>query len=109
MFEQPSSGAITSSQNAPQFGYTSTVVLGNQDFSIVAPQPIGQVQTGFPQLQYISVYDELWFQSVSNPNTNPALTTSGSNTGEQVVTGQTVQTDATGTARVSEGTQITTS
>lgn len=106
MFEQPTGNNISSeSQNAPNLSYTATPVFGNMNFSITAPPTNGKVQEGFPALSYLSIESLIFFQNMSNPNTNPTAILAGSNTGQQVVSGQVTQQDATGTSRYAQGSQ----
>lgn len=110
MFEQPSGDNISSeSQNAPNLSYTATPVFGNMNFAIAAPSTNGKVQEGFPALSYLSIESLIFFQNMSNPNTNPVNSLSGSNTGQLALNGQLTQQDATGTNRYSQGTGLSVS
>jgi hypothetical protein len=114
VFEEPQQGSTigsTSSQaaNAPNLSYTATPVFGNMNFTITAPPTNGKVEQGFPALSYLSIESLIFFQNMSNPNTNPTSILPGSNTGQQVVSGQVTQQDASGTSRYLQGTQQSTS
>jgi hypothetical protein len=94
------------SANAPNLAYTATPILGNMNFTISVPPTRSKVANAFPAVDYISIEAAIFFQSLSNPTVNPTNIGSGSNTGQQVVSGQSVTQDATGTSRVLNGTQL---
>lgn len=110
MFEEPPQGAISvEAQNAPNLSYTSTPILGNMDFTIQAPQSkYSPVQEGFPQVSYVSVEAEIYFANIANGTTTPSTILSGNQNGQSALSGQVIQSDATNTARYSQGTQLST-
>lgn len=97
--------ANTVSQNDPSLGYIPTAIMGNTNFSVQTPPTKGEVQTAFPQIPYVSIQAEIFFNSMANPQSAPYTTMSGSNTGQQVLSGQLTQQDATGTSRYLQGYQ----
>ena len=106
MFDNINSSTISNvSQNDPSVAFSANAITGNNQFAITAPQAKGtKVQPGFPQIPYVGIEWLIYFAQASNPNSNPVLTTSGSNTGEQVTSGQVTQADANGITRLSQGT-----
>src|SRR5215469_11181639 len=108
MFDNANSPIISDTmQNDPAVAFGANAIIGNTQFQVVAPQAKGtRVQPGFPAIPYVGIEWLLYFSQSSNPNTNPVFTTSGSNTGEQVTSGQITQSDAAGVSRYSQGTQL---
>jgi hypothetical protein len=106
MFDNIQSNTISDvSQNDPSVAFGANAIMGNTQFQLQAPQSKGTiVQPGMPQIPYVGIEWIFYFTNSSNPNQNPALITSGSNTGEQVTSGQITQSDASGISRVSQGT-----
>lgn len=109
MFEESGNNISSESANAPNLSYTATPVFGNMNFTITAPPTNGKVQEGFPQLSYLSIESLIFFQNMSNPNTNPTSVLPGSTTGQQKLSSQITQQDASGTSRYVQGTQQSTS
>jgi len=111
MFEQPTNGATVSAEsaNAPNLAYTATPIFGNMDFTTTAPPTSGKVQEGFPVMSYLSVESLIFFQNMSNPQTNPANQLAGSNTGQQKISGVVTMEDANGTSRYSQGNSLSAS
>ena len=107
MFEEPLPGGQVSAQtaNAPNLSYTATPVFGNMNFTITAPQTAGKVEEGFPALSYLSIESLIFFQNISQPNTNPALKLPGSSNGQTALNGTITQVDAATTPRYLQGTQ----
>ena len=107
MFEQSDAGGAISAAaaNAPNLSYTSTPVFGNMNFTITAPPTDGRVQDGFPALSYLSIESLIFFQNMSQPNNNPALTLPGSSNGQTALNGTITQVDANVTPRFLQGTQ----
>ena len=91
--------------NDPSLGYTSTSIMGNTNFSLMAPQTKGEAQAGFPATSYVSLEAELFFLGMSNPMAAPYTIYGGSNTGQQVIGGQITMTDPTRTSRYQIGFQ----
>jgi hypothetical protein len=81
-----------------------TTMFGNGSFVITPPQP-GQVTDDFPSVPYLSLEAVLYSQQSSNPQITPTSIVGGSNTGQQVVSGNQTMNDITGTPRVLTGTQ----
>jgi hypothetical protein len=110
MFNDINSPIISSeAQNAPNLSFTSSPMFGNMEFNIQAPPTNGKVQPGYPSTPYLSIESLLFFQMMANPYTAPYTTMSGSNTGQQVISGQITQQDTTGTSRFMQGYQSTNS
>lgn len=82
--------------------YTPT--FGNGNFVIQPPSP-GEIGQGFPTIPYLPLEAMIYQQQASNPNTSPVNTMSGSNIGQQVVSGQYTNQDQTGTSRYLQGYQ----
>jgi hypothetical protein len=101
----PQSGPSVVSQNDPALGYTPTAIMGNTNFQISVPPTKGEVQAGYPELSYISIEAEFFFNSMSNPMSSPYTTYGGTNTGQQVIGGQYTMADPTGTTRFQQGFQ----
>lgn len=101
----PESSASVVSQNDPALGYIPTAIMGNVNFQISVPPTKGEVQTGYPQVGYVSLEAEIFFTTMSNPMSSPYTTYGGSNTGQQVISGQYTQADSTGTTRLQQGFQ----
>jgi hypothetical protein len=108
MFEEPLPGGTVSAEsaNAPNLSYTATPIFGNMNFTITVPQTKGKVENAFPVMSYLSIESLIFFQNMSNPNTNPTAILAGSNTGQQVTSGTLTQKDATGIPRVSTGNSL---
>ncbi len=108
MFDDQQSPIISSvSQNDPSISFASNPIVGNLDFNVVAPLAKGSnVEPGFPQVPYVGLEWLIYFAQASNPFANPVFSTSGSNTGQQSISGQVTQTDASGITRFSQGTII---
>lgn len=108
MFDDLNSDSISDvSQNDPSVAFGANAITGNTQFQIVAPQSKGmKVQRGFPSVPYVGIEWLIYFSQSSNPNSNPTFIQRGSNTGEQVVSGQITQSDAAGISRVSQGTVL---
>lgn len=106
MFNDANSPIISDiSQNDPSLSFAYNPIVGNLNFQVQAPQAKGtKVQPGFPQIPYVGTGWLFYFDQASNPNQNPVLINSGSNTGEHVASGQMTQQDASGITRVSQGT-----
>lgn len=108
MFDDVGSNQISDeSQNIPGLAFTATPVLGNVEFTIQAPQGLSKVQPGFPSFDYVSVESLLFFQSLTSTNIAPSAILGGSNTGQQVTSGNQTMVDANGTARFMQGYQST--
>lgn len=93
------------SVNAPSaaLAYTAfSTVFGNYNFTVTPATP-GKIDTGFPSIPYLSLEALLFSQAASNPAVSPTNVMSGTNVGEQAITGQTTNRDSTGTTRVSDG------
>jgi hypothetical protein len=106
MFEDMGASEIsTEASNAPNLSFTASPILGNMTFSIQAPPTKGDVQAGFPSFPYLSLEALLFFQMMSNPMSAPYTTYGGSNTGQQVISGQFTMQDPTGTSRYQQGFQ----
>lgn len=93
------------SQNTPNasLAYTAfSTVFGNYNFQVQPATP-GKIDTGFPSIPYISLEALLYSQAAANPAVSPTNIMSGTNVGEQAITGQSTAMDATGTTRVSSG------
>ena len=84
--------------------YSAT--FGNGDF-MVQPPSMGEVGQGFPTIPYLPLEALIYQQQASNPMSNPVNTVSGSNTGQQVISGTQTANDATGTPRMLTGNQNT--
>lgn len=96
-------------QNAPNTSLINimyTTTFGNGSFVIQPPSP-GEIGQGFPSLDYLSLEAILYQQQASNPSTSPVNTVSGSNTGEQLISGQYTMQDDTQTSRYMQGYQST--
>lgn len=107
MFDGMNSPFIsTEAQNAPGLAFTATPILGNVEFNIQAPPTRGEVEPGFPSFPYLSIESMLFFQAMTSTNIAPYNILGGSNTGQQVISGQTTLQDTTGTSRVAQGTQL---
>ena len=107
MYDEVNSSDIqTETQNAPNLGFTTSSVLGFVGFTISAPQAKGtKVQPGFPQIPYVGEADAFFFAAMSNPQSAPYTTLGGTNTGQQVTSGQITQQDENGTSRYQQGYQ----
>lgn len=104
MFEDPSSGMVSNvAQNAPSEAFYPTSMLGNTWFQLQIAQGTGEVKPNPPIMPYVSPEDILYFGSMMNPLTNPNQVLSGSNTGQQVISGTITSSDATQTPRFSMG------
>ena len=108
MFDNINSPIISSvSQNDPSISFASNAIVGNFDFNVQAIQPQhSKVQPGFPQIPYVGLEWLIYFSQASNPIANPVFSTGGSNTGQQSISGQYTQSDANGTVRLAQGTQL---
>lgn len=108
MFNDQQSPIISSvSQNDPSISFASNPIVGNLDFNVVAPLAKStNVEPGYPQIPYVGLEWLIYFAQASNPIANPVFATSGSNTGQQAVSGQMTQVDSSGITRVSQGTII---
>lgn len=105
MFESQGQGLVSNiSQNAPAEGFYPTMMLGNTWFQLQVPQGTGEVKPQAPIMPYVSPEDILYFGQMFNPTTSPTSILGGSNTGQQVTSGQQVYQDTTGTNRVAQGT-----
>lgn len=96
-----------SSENLPgismmQGMYTTT--FGNGNF-VIKPPSKGEVGQGFPTVPYLSIEAILYQQQASNPMASPVFLRSGSNTGQQVISGQYTMQDSTQTNRYQMGYQ----
>lgn len=80
--------------------YSTT--FGNGSFVIEPPAP-GEVDKGFPTVPYVSIEALLYQQQASNPLSSPVNTLSGSNTGQQVISGQYTMQDSNRISRYSMG------
>lgn len=108
MFNDVNSPIISSeAQNAPNLAFTATPIFGNMEFNIIAPPTNGKVQPGFPSVPYQSIESLLFFQGMTNPQTSGINVVGGSNSGQQVISGQYTMRDATGTSRYQQGFQST--
>jgi len=108
MFEDlPDNTVSIEAQNAPNLAFYATPILGNTWFSIQTPGK-SEVKTGPPQIPYTSPESALYFSQMMNPLTQPQSVLSGSNTGQQVISGQITSQDSTGTSRVQQGYQSAT-
>jgi hypothetical protein len=109
VFDDVNSATIsTEASNAPNLSFTATPLLGNMNFNLLAPPTKGEVQPGFPSFEYISLEALIFFQGMINPQSAPYTTLPGSNTGQQVISGQITQVDTTGTSRYAQGYQSAT-
>lgn len=108
MFGDLNSPIISSvSQNDPSISFASNPIVGNLDFNVQAIQPKNsKVEAGFPQIPYVGLEWLIYFAQSSNPIKNPVFATGGSNTGQQSISGQVTQTDASGIVRYAQGNQI---
>lgn len=106
MFDDVGSNQISSeAQNAPNLAFAANPILGNVEFNVQAPQAKGTtVQPGYPTFPYISIESLIFFQNMTNPALDTYQILPGSNTGEQVVSGQITMQDSTGVTRYSQGT-----
>lgn len=84
--------------------YTTT--FGNGGFMITPPSP-GEIGQGFPSVPYLALEAIFYQQQASNPASSPVNTLSGSNTGQQVISGQYTMQDNNGTSRYQQGFQST--
>ncbi len=99
-----------SSQNDPTIAFAANPIVGNMQFNLVAPTAKGSiVQPGYPAIPYVGIEWLVYFSQASNPISNPVFSTSGSNTGQQSVSGQVTMRDSAGTARYSQGTIVNSS
>lgn len=78
--------------------------FGNGSFEIVPPSK-GEVGQGFPTVPYLSIEALFFQQQQSNPQSAPINTLGGSNTGQQVMSGQYTMQDSTQTNRYQMGYQ----
>jgi hypothetical protein len=101
----PSQPDNTVSQNDPSLGYTPTAIMGNTNFQLVSVFAKSEVQPTFPQMSYISLEGELFFNAMTNPMSSPYTQYGGGNSGQQVVSGQITMRDPTGTSRFQQGFQ----
>lgn len=107
MFEDLGENEVsTEAQNAPNLAFYATPILGNTWFSLQVPGK-SEVKTGVPVMPYTSPEAILYFSQMMNPLTSPTSVLSGSNTGQQVISGQITQQDSTGTSRYQSGFQST--
>lgn len=94
-------------QNMPNQSLSFTAfstTFGNADFMLTAPKS-GKVGSSFPTIPYLSLEALLYQQQMSNPIVSPVNVQSGSNVGEQVISGTTTSQDALGTSRYLQGYQ----
>lgn len=97
-------------QNAPNESLMFTMystTFGNGSFQVMPPGP-GEVGNSYPTVPYTSMEGIFYQQMASNPQSAPYTTTSGSNTGQQVIGGQITQQDQNSTSRYSQGFSSTT-
>ena len=76
--------------NAPSaaLAYTAfSSVFGNYNFVVTPPNP-GKIEYGFPTTPYLSLEALLYVQAASNPIVSPTNVSSGTTTGQQVISGQ---------------------
>ena len=100
----PDNMVTAEAQNAPNLAFYATPVLGNIEFNMQVPGK-NEVKQGPPQLPYISAESILFFSAMMNPMSSPYTVYGGSNTGQQVISGQITSQDATNTSRYQMGYQ----
>lgn len=109
MFEDLNQNEVSvEAQNAPNLAFYATPILGNTWFNIQAPPNKGEVKMGPPSIPYTSPEAILYFSAMMNPLSAPQTVLSGSNTGQQVISGQITQQDSTQTSRYQSGFQSST-
>lgn len=94
-------------QNVPNMSLMFTMytpTFGNGNFVIQPPSP-GEIGQGFPTIPYLPLEAMIYQQQASNPSSSPVNTISGSNTGQQVISGQYTIQDTTNTNRFMQGYQ----
>lgn len=111
MFSDNPNGSYESEtyQNTPNQSlmYTMyTPTFGNGSFMIQPPSP-GEIGQGFPTIPYLPLEAMIYQQQASNPSISPVNTVSGSNTGQQVISGQYTMKDSTQISRYQMGFQST--
>lgn len=111
MFGEGESDNNETYQNIPNMSLMFTMytpTFGNGNFMIQAPSK-GEIGAGFPTVPYMPLEAMIYQQQASNPNVSPVNTMSGSNTGQQVISGQYTMQDQTQTSRYQQGFQSTNS
>jgi hypothetical protein len=91
--------------NAPSLALQYTAfsgIFGNYNM-MVTPATPGKIDMGFPYMPYLSLEAVLYSQAAANPSVSPSNITSGAQGGTTASTGQTTQTDSTGTVRLLTG------
>lgn len=106
MFEEMTQNQVSiEAQNAPNLSFYATPMLGNTQFTIQTPLSRSVVKPAPPSIPYTSPESILYFSAMMNPLQAPQSVIAGSNTGQQVISGQTTQQDSTGTSRFQQGFQ----
>jgi len=96
-------------ENIPNASLAFTMwstTFGNGNFVVMPPQ-FGDVSDNFPTIPYLSLEALVYNQMSSNPITSPTYTSSGSNSGQQVISATQTASDASGTNRYLIGNQNT--
>lgn len=94
-------------QNIPSSALMLTAfstTFGNMDF-LIQPASPGEVHAGFDTIPGLSLEALIYQQQASNPMTAPVMIRGGSNTGQQVMSGQYTMQDNTQTSRYQMGFQ----
>lgn len=98
---QPNNTADNTPSAALAYTAFSTV-FGNYNF-MVTPATPGKIDTGFPSIPYLSLEALLFSQAASNPAVTPTSVISGTNIGQQSVSGNQTVTDKAGSVRILTG------
>lgn len=109
MFEDLSQNEVSvEAQNAPNLAFYATPILGNTWFNLQTPPSRSEVKPAPPSIPYTSPESILYFSAMMNPLSSPYTVLGGSNTGQQVISGQITQKDSTSTSRYQSGFQSST-
>jgi hypothetical protein len=101
----PTNSPQDTAVNAPSLALQYTAfsgIFGNYNMMITPATP-GKIDLGFPYMPYLSLEAVLYSQAAANPAVSPSNIVSGSQGGNTATTGQTTQTDSTGTTRLLSG------
>ena len=100
------SSSIDQNTGSVLMGLAFNPMFGYMDFQI---DPVGiqgqDTQNVFPVVPYVSLEAVFMVQMMSNPMSAPYTTYGGSNTGQQVVSGQVTMQDQNGVSRYQQGFQ----